>query len=63
MHLHLVLKLLYFLRDFCSLYALRHAPNFHEIHPWFLAVYCWDLYNLHKKNTFYSFDTDTWRER
>jgi hypothetical protein len=33
MHLHLVLNLLHFLTDLGVLYALRHVPNFYEIHP------------------------------
>jgi hypothetical protein len=32
-HLHLELNLLHFLPDKGALYALRRAPNFHEIHP------------------------------
>ena len=34
MHLRHVLNLVYFLSDLGALYALHHAPNFYEIHPW-----------------------------
>jgi hypothetical protein len=33
MHLSLALNLLHFFPDLSALYALRHTPNFYEIHP------------------------------
>jgi hypothetical protein len=33
MHSHLALNLLHFHPDLGAVYALRHAPNFYEIHP------------------------------
>jgi hypothetical protein len=34
MYLRITPNLFHFLPDLGALYALRHVPNFYEIHPW-----------------------------